>query len=568
VPIVRYEKFQPLKNAELALDYLTNMVDAKCDYLPYWLVAPHENPAFAKHCRVDDAELVASWYEAIVAVRRMLGTDRGSEVEDGFYRHLMKSWAECGLRFHEPYPWSHTNHSSFHEMSYVLSALNRRLANHPDDRRAAKRASALVRGMRKLVIERKTKTFWSGDFAISEPVYEFPNDVYIRGRGFDMTCHTGRGEQPIRNGMMLHALVMRWEQAGDKVAKDLAVGIANHLLGVSRYFNWKMEFFGHVHSAVWVASGLVRLGRLSGTERYVAKGKAIYDYVRSLSSSFGWVPEYAQWHPPDEEHCETCCIKDMIQCAGELIDAGFHEYYNDMGNFARNQLVENQIKDGCFVAVDNSIPDTADTTWRDLDKRIVGGFSGGSEPNSISLLRFRSIAGCCAGTAPQALEIVWDRSVEYKRGRLTVNIPVDKKLPQGQVEIGYPNQGFIRATTSRPCDVAIRVHPWMPKRLTALVNGRKRAIRREDGLILFKRVGARATVEVRHVLRTRRVREHFCGRDWTALWRGPDVVDLLPHGKPLRLYQRIEGKAKIYPRAPKHKTTGKGHVAAPTQQKN
>jgi hypothetical protein len=502
-----------------------------------------------------------------VAAREVLGTEQGKEVEDGFYRHLMKSWGENGLRFHEPYPWSQTNHCAFHEMSYILSALNRRLSNHPDDKMAEKRASSLVRGMRKLVIVRKKRTFWSGDSKIPEPVYEFPNDVYIRARGFDMSCQTGRGEQPIRNGMMLHALVRRWEQANDEVAKDLAIGLANHLLGVSRYFNWKMEFFGHVHSAVWVASGLVRLGRLAKTPRYIEKGKGIYDYVRSLSSGFGWVPEYAQWRPMSEEHCETCCIKDMIECAAELADAGSGEYYNDMGNFARNQLSENQVRDGGFVAVDNSIPDTNDTTWRDIDKRIVGGFSGGSDPNSVSLTRFRSIAGCCVGTAPQALQIVWNRSVQYRRNRLIVNIPIDKETRQGKVEIGYPNEGAIKVTTSRPCSVAIRVHPWMPKQLKGFVNGRKRAFKVEDGLAVFREVGKGAVVELRHVLRTREVIEHCRGRDWRALWRGPDVIDLLPHGKPLRLYQRVEGRRKRYPRAPKQRTSGVGHNAAPTEQK-
>lgn len=73
---------------------------------------------------------------------------------------------------------------------------------------------------------------------------------------------------------MLHSLVRRYEIAGDEVALDLATGIANHLLGPSRYFNYKMEFFGHVHSAGWVASGLVRLGRIIGNQRYRRKSNS------------------------------------------------------------------------------------------------------------------------------------------------------------------------------------------------------------------------------------------------------------------------------------------------------
>ncbi len=564
---VLYEKFQPLENARLAMNYLTSMVDERYDSLPFWLIAAHENPAFARHCRVDDAELVASWYEAIVAVRQMLGGPEGKDVEDAFRRHIMKSWGEHGLRFHEDYPWSKTNHSSFHEMAYILSALNRMIANDPADAEAERRASELVRGMRKLVIERKVRTFWSGDFPESNPIYEFPNDVYLRDRGWDLTCHTGRGEQSIRNGMMLHALVVRYDLTGDETALDLAKGTANFLIGVSRYFNWKGEFFGHVHSAVWVASGLVRLGRLTKNDGYIRRGKQIYDYVRSMSSSFGWVPEYAQWHPMTEEHCETCCIKDMIECAKELIDAGFEEYWVDLTRFGRNQLVENQVKDGRFVSVDNSIPDTPDTTWRDIDKRIVGGWSGGAEPNSISLKRFRSIAGCCVGTAPQALQIVWDRAVQYRRGRLTVNIPVDKTLPQGQVRMGYPNEGYISVTPARKCDVAIRVQPWMGRKLEGRCDGRKKAFAREGDLAVFRAVPAGATVELRHPLTTKRVAETARGRSFTALYRGPDVVDLLPHGAPLRLYQRVLGRKKVYPRASRKPTSGAGFSAVPTQQK-
>jgi hypothetical protein len=45
-------------------------------------------------------------------------------------------------------------------------------------------------------------------------------------------------------------------------------------------------------------------------------------------------------------------------------------------------------------------------------------------------------------------------------------------------------------------------------------------------------------------------------------------LDLLPHGKPLRLYQRIAGRPKVYPKAARKQTPSVGFVAAPTQQKD
>ena len=154
---MEHEKYDLRRDARLALNYLTGMVDPAVDYLPYWLIGANENPAWARHCRVDDAELVASWYEAIVAAQEVLATRKGAKVRQGFQKHLLRSWGEHGLRFHEPYPWSNTLHSSFHEMAYIVSALNRWLEHEPDNKLVRRRLTELIHGMRGLVHERKTQ---------------------------------------------------------------------------------------------------------------------------------------------------------------------------------------------------------------------------------------------------------------------------------------------------------------------------------------------------------------------------------------------------------------------------
>ncbi|MCR5484397.1 MAG: hypothetical protein K6F09_02270 [Clostridiales bacterium] len=560
-----YEKFDPKECIRLVHHYITNMVDEKEDYLPYWLLLPNKKPAEAAHCRVDDAELVGSWYEGLSMAMDALGTNDGDEVKQALRRHLMKSWGEHGLRFCEKYPWTHTVHSSFHEMGYILPALNLITAQYPDDEEAEKRTSELIRGMRSLVIERKVRTFWSGDFVETEPIYEFPNDVYLKDGGFDMTRHTGRGETSIRNSVMLLALVNRYELKGDETALDLATGIANHLLGVSRYFNYKMEFFGHVHSAMWFACGLIKLGRLTETERYITKGKAIYDYVRSISSSFGWVPEYVQWHPMEEEHCETCCIKDMIVCALELIKCGYSEYWNDMNLFARNQLVENQVRYTGYVSCDNTKPDENGVTYRDIDKRMVGGFTGGSEPNSISLSRFRSIAGCCVGTAPVALKIVWDNCIAKQGDVLCVNIPCDRETNEVKMESFIPNDGVVRLTAKKDCEAGFRDYEWMHDGLRFMLNGKEIPCEKKDGVFSLKlRTGD--VFEMRFDITTKAVKETARGVEYTVYWRGCDVVDIDPRGEHVRLYQRNDDEPKYYPTPDDVEYTGAANYG-PTQQK-
>ena len=52
-----YTAFEPLEHASLALNFLTQMTDPALDGLPYGLFAPLNNPPFAEHNRIDDAEL-------------------------------------------------------------------------------------------------------------------------------------------------------------------------------------------------------------------------------------------------------------------------------------------------------------------------------------------------------------------------------------------------------------------------------------------------------------------------------------------------------------------------------
>ena len=133
-----FEKFNPMESAKLVHHYITNMVDEAYDNLPYWLLLPNKKPAEAAHCRVDDAELVGSWYEGLVSAMEMLETNEGDNVKQSLRRHLIKSWGEHGLRFCEKYPWTHTVHSSFHEMGYILPGLNMISEEYPEDEEVEK----------------------------------------------------------------------------------------------------------------------------------------------------------------------------------------------------------------------------------------------------------------------------------------------------------------------------------------------------------------------------------------------------------------------------------------------
>jgi hypothetical protein len=84
--------------------------------------------------------------------------------------------------------------------------------------------------------------------------------------------------------------------------------------------------------------------------------------------------------------------------------------------------------------------------------------------------------------------------------------------------------------------------------------------------IVYDFMTAGETVEFTHELQTVAKKERVRGEDLTVLWRGCDVIDILPHGEHLRLYQRDLSVPKDYPSAEEVDYTGAAN-SGPTQQK-
>ncbi len=255
----------------------------------------------------------------------------------------------------------------------------------------------------------------------------------------------------------------------------------------------------------------------------------------------------------------------MIICAKELVNCGYAEYWNDINLFARNQLTENQVRYTGYVTCDNSKSDENGITYHDIDKRMLGGFTGGSEPNSISLTRFRSIAGCCVGTAPTAIKTIWDNCITNENSCEIVNIPCQKETEAIEMDSFIPNEGRIRLTAKKPCCAGFRLYSWMGDNITFTVNGKEICASVEDAVgkaDLSNGDVFELTFDIKTVAKKETVR----GTEFTVFWRGCDVVDLTPGGEHIRLYQRDLSKPKYYPSADDIEYTGASNLG-PTQQK-
>ncbi len=112
-------------------------------------------------------------------------------------------------------------------------------------RKAKRRAGNLIRGMRSVVIERKINVFWSGDYRLGEPVYEFPNDVYLRDGGFEVDLVTYDGKMrltrtPIPAIKKLYESTKKWANETIQPAaqgKNILAGVASKKFDLTAVFD-------------------------------------------------------------------------------------------------------------------------------------------------------------------------------------------------------------------------------------------------------------------------------------------------------------------------------------------
>lgn len=552
-PKASFKTFDPLRNVALSLRFLTGMVDRRLGCLPYGTVQPWVTTPFAEHSRQDDAENAATWYEGISCARAMLGTEDGKDVEDALRALVIdpSCWDEVtGLRFPTRRPWSESDldYCVVTEMRPVLSALVRMLEVNPSDKEALACANRLISGLRRAVLPHSQRLTPGGPIPLDEPTYSFQSDVVIRGRGPDRSLETGYADALLRDISLLHPLMSFYALTGDKDTLDLATGLGNFAIGVSHPFGAKSEFQGEVHSALVAASGLARLGRVLSRDGYVARAKALYDYIRRHTSSFGWVPDFMAWQLPGDLRGDAACTAALLDCALDLVECNFPEYWEDANKLWRNQLSQLQIPDAAFVPTGADVPspippDTPRRTYQGIAKNLPGAFCGATSPSFVFLGSPRLVSARGSAEAPRVMFRCWHNAVEDTKDLVTVNFPVNCQTDSVLVEIGYPNDFFMRVQMLRTCRLNLRVFPWMGAPYEGTVDGRPIGIERREDHMLFPKIKKGAVAVFRHAASQKHVLENVNSLDFYGIWRGPDMVDLLPHstGPGYRLYQSALG---------------------------
>jgi hypothetical protein len=218
---------------------------------------------------------------------------------------------------------------------------------------------------------------------------------------------------------------------------------------------------GHAHTNLRTLVGAADYALCANDPVIYSRVDALYRYAKSITTRFGFLPEVIG-RQGDMIACETCTLMDYIGLAVTLANHGHPEYWGEVERAVRNHLIESQVLDTSWLKSNPNKPDTKEFSWRDIDKRMLGGYAGWSAPNHIlayceTLIwggpelrgKIRAFQNCCGGSGTHAFFIAWKNSARYDNGCLTVNLHIDKLLPQAEIRSYQPYQGLLTIQLKR-----------------------------------------------------------------------------------------------------------------------
>ena len=337
---------------------------------------------------------------------------------------------------------------------------------------------------------------------------------------------------------------------------------------------------GHMHGNLRTLVGAADYALYVGDPVLFGRVDAIYRYVRSEATRFGFLPEVIG-RKGDIVATETCALMDYLGLAVTLANHGHPEYWGDVERVVRNQLIESQARNLAWLKSDPDQSDTDQFTWRDIAGRMEGGWAGWSSPTHLLAARetlghhwggpelhnkARAFQNCCGGSGIHALYIAWKNAARFENGALSVNLHIDKLLPQAEIRGFQPFEGLLTIQLKQACRVRVRVPDFAsPGNITVGVNGDSRQVRTFGNYLELGRCVPGEAIKIGYPLPlvTEKVEignPGFRHYHYRVTWKGDTVVSMEPIGneyptgysefdnKQVAVFYGNEGPARLYQR--------------------
>ncbi|MHB0879022.1 MAG: glycoside hydrolase family protein [Anaerolineae bacterium] len=520
-------------------------------------VAPHRHYSAWQHMdfRARPARLAwpnfdigVKYLESLPMMRVMCGSDQNLDVERAMMEAMLSLIGDDGLQYAPADDdWAGAYPLGNGRMMLAMSYWHQR--DH--DAAWLPRIAGIAAGLSKIALYR-------GDYAYYplESSYRADGDWHFTTRDgqayFDYHApdEPARDQQGIEGGVResvgnpLRGLVRWYETSGDAGALELAGKLVRYMLKPGFWEAGRVidlvgpehaEFIGHFHSTLVGLRGILEYAIATNDKRLKQFVRDGYTYARSFGiSRIGWFPGSIApeaWGRPRHEalRCEGCGVADMTALAVRLSQVGVGDFWEDVDQYVRNQLIEHQLVRSDLLSAASQAsaerplhPDSE--TDVDALARMTGAFTDWAGMTHAGVG-----AGCCTANCSQALYYAWDGIVGYSDEVAQVNLLLNRASPWVDVDSYLPYEGKVVLTNKAAQALYVRMPYWLDKAAVhGTVNGAAVPARWLGNYLVFTdlRPGDVAVVQfpIVEASETYRVGD----TRYTCRFRGNTLVDIAP----------------------------------------
>ncbi|QHQ61017.1 hypothetical protein Ana3638_09755 [Anaerocolumna sedimenticola] len=554
--------------AGIALNAMIGVADEDKGYIPFFSGFFASDPAWMSHGNWDYGSSHGRLVDSMTLVRAMTGTEEGREIENHYKENLLSFFRKDGLsyrynNFSEEFVKScdaeFEDSASMIDQRAVLLGLTTWFIDTEEEaikHRADQHVAALKR------IARKERTSWY------YPASEYTEHGWP---SFDAVVTRLCPDPCAMWGRQVNPLIRYHQITGNQDALELCENFVSNIVYRSGAFgedgSWNAGLGyrnGHFHTRMGTIASLARYAEFTHDAFLMNWVKRCYDWGLSKCTSFGWTP--GDLEDQGYEH-ETCTLVDAIGTAITLAKNGYPEYWGKAERFLRNQLTEAQLLDTSWIKQSDTKENDIlqEKTYYKVADRLRGAFAGYSAPNDFvySGLKGRGhimdVQVCCVASGARGLYNGWNNIVTEERGRVSVNMLLNKASKWVDVYSYLPHEGKVELTAKTDMkELCIRIPEYVPygavtvKRSTG---GEEKSINArqlpwvKNCFIKLQDVRQDEEIEVQFPVIMRKTIETAVDDVYETNWAGDNVISISPSGVYYPLYKDI----KLLDKVPKRK---------------
>lgn len=366
------------------------------------------------------------------------------------------------------------------------------------------------------------------------------------------------------NGYALRGFTRWYSISGDKkalgIAEKLAAYMSSPAIGTwkaaenptmvagSEHAHWEGHFHSHTMGMIGMIEYANQLNDVQA-KRFVAD---FYEYARNFGiARIGFFPAVVR--PLDVLYVdqpsgfikgmplEGCCIADMTLLAILLSDGGVGDYWDDVDQYVRNQLVELQVlRRDLLEAIVASGPEHKLDRRMETDDHVIDRQLGAFVSISDPTMSYAWWTMCCLGNCSVALYKAWESILRFKDSVAQINLLLNRSSEWLDVDSYLPFEGKVVLKNKTARQAHVRMPAWVDKsEVRYRVNERQHACRWLNNYLLVESLapGDIVTIEFPVADTTEEHTEPAFQQTYSCQFRGNTLLDITPRAaRPIRTH--------------------------------